>query len=210
MIEVNQVGQRPILSEVPYVHPTASLSHSFLGKWVSIGANNKITESTFGDYTYTVDDVTINCAQIGKFTSIASHVTINPSNHPSHRVTQHHLTYRRVEYQVGKQDDQTVFNWRKANPVTIGHDVWIGHGAIIMKNVKIGYGAIIGSGAIVTKDVPDYAVVVGNPGRIIKYRFPEEVIQTLLNIQWWDWPDDKFRANFQDFYDLDFFLKKHG
>lgn len=70
----------------------------------------------------------------------------------------------------------------------IGNDVWIGHGALILPGVTIGNGAIIGAGAVVARDVPDYAIVAGNPARVIRYRFDPEVIERLNRIAWWDWP----------------------
>lgn len=69
----------------------------------------------------------------------------------------------------------------------IGHDVWIGRKAIIMPGVKVGNGAIVGAGAVVTKDVPDYAIVAGVPAKIIKYRFPDLIIQELLSVKWWQY-----------------------
>ena len=72
----------------------------------------------------------------------------------------------------------------------IGNDVWIGTRVIIMSGVKVGDGAVIGAGAIVTKDVPPYAVVVGVPAKVIKYRFPQNIIDKMLELQWWDYPDD--------------------
>ena len=74
---------------------------------------------------------------------------------------------------------------------TIGNDVWIGREAVIMPGVTIGDGAIIGTRAQVTKDVPAYAVVAGNPGRIVKMRFPPEIVGELLAIRWWDWEAEK-------------------
>jgi acetyltransferase-like isoleucine patch superfamily enzyme len=72
--------------------------------------------------------------------------------------------------------------------VVIGNDVWIGSHACILSGVTIGDGAVIGAYAVVAKDVPPYAIVVGNPGRIVRRRFPDEVIEKLLEIRWWDWP----------------------
>jgi virginiamycin A acetyltransferase len=79
----------------------------------------------------------------------------------------------------------------------VGNDVWIGHNATIMPGVKIGSGAIIGACSVVTKDVPDYCIAVGNPARIIRQRFNDETIKKLLEIQWWNWPEDKIFSNIQ-------------
>lgn len=69
----------------------------------------------------------------------------------------------------------------------------------ILPSVRIGNGAIIGAGAVVTKDVPDYAVVVGSPAKVIKYRFSDEEIDILNKSKWWEWPDEKIRANIEKF-----------
>jgi hypothetical protein len=92
----------------------------------------------------------------------------------------------------------------------IGNDVWIGHGVTIMPGVSIGTGAVIGAGAVVTKDVEPYQIVVGVPARPIRKRFSEEVITQLLDIAWWDWDRATLEARFDDFYDLDAFIKKYG
>ena len=75
--------------------------------------------------------------------------------------------------------------------IIIGNDVWIGCDVTIMSGVKIGNGAVIGAGTVVAKDVPPYAIVVGNPGRVIKYRFEEEIIEKLQKIKWWYWDEEK-------------------
>lgn len=76
-------------------------------------------------------------------------------------------------------------------PVTIGNDVWIGGRAIILSGVTIGDGAVVGAGAVVSRDVPPYAIAAGNPARVVRYRFSPEVIARMLEIHWWDWPDEK-------------------
>lgn len=95
--------------------------------------------------------------------------------------------------------------WEKSMPqpgdlpykgdTVIGNDVWIGYKALIMPGVKIGNGAIISSRSVVTSDVPAYAVVGGNPAKVIKKRFPDETIEALENLAWWDWPVDKITQN---------------
>jgi phosphonate metabolism protein (transferase hexapeptide repeat family) len=195
------------LSTIPYVHPTSTVHHATLGEWVSIGANSKIIESDIGAYSYTAGDADIIYATVGKFCSIASHVRINPGNHPMWRVTQHHMTYRRMMYQLDEKDDHDFFDWRKADHVTIGHDVWIGHNAIIMPGVTIGTGAVIGSGAVVTKSVQPYEIVVGVPAKPIRKRFSEDVIELLLASEWWNWSRELIEERMNALHDLDQFIE---
>jgi len=83
---------------------------------------------------------------------------------------------------------------RTKGDVVIGNDVWIGYKATIMSGVTIGDGACIGAHSVVTKDVPAYAVVAGNPAQLVRYRFGEEDIRFLLDLAWWNLPDDKIKA----------------
>lgn len=92
--------------------------------------------------------------------------------------------------------------------LVIGHDVWIGSGVRIIKAVKIGNGAIIGSGSVVTKDVPPYAIVGGNPAKIIRYRFSPEIIKALDKIKWWYWPLAKVKANRQYMENVEEFITR--
>ena len=94
--------------------------------------------------------------------------------------------------------------------VKIGNDVWLGQNVIITKYANIGNGVIAGAGSIITKDVPDYAVVVGAPARIIRYRYSPSEIESLNKIAWWDWTDDEIRERYDDFYlPIDEFIKKY-
>ena len=97
----------------------------------------------------------------------------------------------------------------KKNFVNIGSDVWIGARAIILPAVTVGDGAIIGAGAVVAHDVPPYSIVGGVPAEIIKYRYSDGQIQSLLRIAWWKWSDKKIRDNIDYFYDsVDNFIRK--
>ena len=89
--------------------------------------------------------------------------------------------------------------------ITIGNDVWIGDGAFIKNGVTIGDGAIIGARAVVTKDIPPYAIVVGVPAKILKYRFSEQIIDRLLNTKWWNLDDSIIKK--LPYYDIDKCLK---
>lgn len=185
----------------PSIHRTASVRATTFGRYCEVGARTKIAESSFGDYSYVVNDSDIIYTSIGKFCSIAAHTRINPGNHPMHRVMMSHVSYRSSAYDLGP-DDPDFFAWRRSKPVILGHDVWLGHGAIVLPGITIGHGAAIGAGTVVTKDVPPFAIVVGNPGRVLRLRFAEAVVQQLLAIAWWDWPHAKIGTALTDFRTL--------
>ena len=84
--------------------------------------------------------------------------------------------------------------------IEIGHDVWIGFRSNIFNGAKIGTGAIIGAGANIASDVPPFAVVIGNPAKILRYRFSDAIIDALQQIAWWDWPEHKLLAEREWFY----------
>ncbi len=88
--------------------------------------------------------------------------------------------------------------WDNKGDIIIGNDVWIGYEAIIMAGVTVGDGAIIGTRAVVTKDVPPYTIVGGVPAKVIRKRFSDDVISTLLEAKWWDWPEEKIKKHISD------------
>jgi phosphonate metabolism protein (transferase hexapeptide repeat family) len=190
------------LSLTPSVDPTAKLVDAQLGAYCEVGARTILQEVTMGDYSYVVNDAQITYTTIGKFVSIAAMTRINPGNHPMHRATQAHFTYRASAYFPGEADDADFFDWRRQHHVTIGHDVWIGHGAIVLPGRNIGTGAVIAAGAIVTKDVPPYTIVAGNPARIVRRRFPEDIEAELTELAWWDWDHETLRLALPDFRKL--------
>lgn len=192
------------------MHPTAVLRDASLGEWTRIGQATSIVESSVGDYTYLVDHCQVIYSDIGKFCSIASHVRINPGDHPMSRPTQHHMTYRRVSYGFGHRDDEAFFDWRRASQVSIGHDVWIGHGGIVLPGVTVGTGAVIAAGAVVSHDVEPYTIVGGVPARPIRPRFSLEVADALLRIAWWNWDRATLEARFEDLsMDIEEFCAKY-
>lgn len=126
---------------------------------------------------------------IGKFVQIArgSYFITSSANHPMTGFT----TY---PFRIFKPE---TFGYKDlpVKDTVVGHDVWIGHDAAIMPGVTIGVGAIVAAAAVVARDVPPYAVVAGNPARVVRLRYPAETVRRLLEIAWWDWPLEAIEAN---------------
>jgi hypothetical protein len=199
------------LAAQPLIDPTAQVRASTLGRYTEVGARTRLLESELGDYSYIVNDGDMAYTKAGKFCSIAAMTRINPGNHPMWRASQAHFTYRASAYFEGEADEESFFDWRRSHRVILGNDVWIGHGAIILPGRRIGDGAVVAAGAIVTKDVPAYAIVGGNPARVIKPRFPEPIAQRLSRLTWWDWTHDELHQALPDFrvLPIEGFLEKY-
>ncbi len=150
-----------------------------------------IFNSSVGAYSYVAPNTSIVCAEVGKFCSIAKDVNIGLGTHSMKLISTSPIFV--------SKDNAIGISWtfqnrhEDCNKVIVGNDVWIGTKAIIMGGVKIGDGAIIGAGSIVTKDVPDYAVAVGIPAKVIKYRFDKPIIEKLLELRWWDMSEEKLK-----------------
>src|SRR5882724_6743945 len=190
------------LSVEPLVDPTAKLQETTLGAYCEVGARTILLDVEMGDYSYVVNDAQMTYTTIGKFCSIAAMTRINPGNHPMHRASQAHFTYRASAYFPGESDDSEFFEWRREHHVDIGHDVWIGHGAIILPGRNIGTGAVVAAGAIVTRERPAYTIVAGHPARTIKRPFPEDIAGRVAEPAWWNWDHETLRMALPDFRNL--------
>jgi virginiamycin A acetyltransferase len=129
---------------------------------------------------------------IGKFCSIASDVKfiMNGGNHRTDWLTNYPFPIFQNGWEIAMPEE-----WPNKGDTIIGNDVWLGYNATIMPGIKVGDGAIIATNSVVTKDVPPYAMVGGNPAKIIRKRFDEETISKLLEVRWWDWDIEKITAN---------------
>jgi phosphonate metabolism protein (transferase hexapeptide repeat family) len=198
------------LSPTPFVNERVEMVDATLGAWTEVGADNHLEHVVLGDYSYTCPWCILQNAEVGKFANIAAAVRIGPTMHPVDRPTLHHLTYRRAMYGFG-EDEAAFFAGRRSRVARVGHDTWLGHGAIVMPGVTVGDGAVIGSGAVVTHDVPAYAVAVGVPARVIRLRFPERVAEALASIAWWDWPHETLGARLDDLAGpVEAFIERYG
>ena len=102
----------------------------------------------------------------------------------------------------------SINKFQETKPIEIGNDVFIGMNVIILDGVKIGDGAVIGAGAIVSKDIPPYAIALGNPIQIVKYRFSEDIVEKLLEKKWWDLEHEQLRLVEKHFFDIENYLKQ--
>ena len=125
---------------------------------------------------------------LGKFCQIAHGVRFigASANHATRGITTFPFAVLDPETMLGYQPDR--------RDIEVGHDVWLGYGAMVMPGTRIGNGVIVGAGSVVRGDVPDYTVVAGNPAQVVRRRFTDDEIATLNRIAWWDWPAERIAA----------------
>lgn len=180
--------------------------NSRIHKTAMINSGATIVDCTIGRYTYTCyDDEIVNC-EIGQFCSISDEVVIGGAEHPIEWVSTSPV-FQNVKH-AGPKKRFSKHDFEGIARTHIGNDVWIGRKAIVKAGVNIGDGAVVGSGAVVTKDVPPYAIVVGMPAKIIKYRFDENTIAKLLKTRWWDLSDEEIEKRANNITNVHLFLKE--
>lgn len=165
---------------------------SFVDRKAKINRSAKIFHSTIGRYSYVGKRSSLVNADVGAFCSIASDVCVGMGTHDLSKLSTSPLFTEKYNGTGHSWVEQTPFPFEK---VTVGNDVWIGERTMIMGGKNIGDGAVIGAGAVVTKDVPPYAIVGGVPAKVIKYRFPDDVIARLEESKWWNLPDEMLKNN---------------
>lgn len=180
---------------------------SIKGEFTNLGTPYRMYNSTIGKYTYISKNSVLNNTTVGKFCSIGPNLICGWGIHPLDGISTAPMFYSTM-----KQNGMTLSDVDKVEElksIEIGNDVFIGMNVSILDGVTIGDGAVIGAGCVVSKDIPPYAVAIGNPVKIIKYRFDEKTIKKLLEIKWWDWDLDKLKDVEQMFFNIDEFIEKY-
>lgn len=176
-----------------------------IGKNVLLYPLYHISASRIGDYTYIAQNSFISMTSIGKFCSIGPNLVCGWGIHPTNGISTSPMFYS-----TRKQNGTTISNTDKVEerkPINIGNDVFIGANVTILDGVNIGDGAVIGAGAVVSKDIPPYAVAVGCPIIITRYRFETVKIKELQKIKWWEFNDEKLEKVEKMFFDIDKFIE---
>lgn len=160
-------------------------TRSYVSKLARVGRYAKIYNSIVGDYSYVGPKSWLINTVLGKFCSVSSGCNIGLGNHTLNNVSTSPIFTEKINGTGSNWISEDV-NKATVLPIKIGNDVWIGTNVIIQSGVIVGDGAVIGAGSIVTKDIPPYAIAVGVPAKIIRYRFDQETIELLLKSKWWD------------------------
>ena len=174
------------------------------GKSTRIEAPFYLNNINLGDYSYIAGNSRISNARIGKFCSIGPNFCCGLGVHPTNGISTSPMFYS-----TAKQNGITLTKENKieeTKQTNVGNDVFIGANVTVLDGVTIGDGVVIGAGAVVVKDIPDYAIAVGVPAKVVKYRFEKERIEKLLKIRWWDWELSKLQSIENDFFDLEKFI----
>ena len=162
------------------------------------GSGAAFIDVSMGKYSYTGSNNAIMYTDIGSYCSIASYCAIGGAGHELDAVSTSPVFYQ-GHNALGKNFSTNEL--RPAKRVIIGNDVWIGEGCFILEGITIGDGAVIGAHSVVTHDVKPYEIVAGSPARVLRKRFSDEIIDSLLKIAWWNWDDEKiskYAAYFTD------------
>ena len=166
---------------------------------------------SIGKYSYYKPTTRVFNCKIGKFCHIGDNCIIGQSGHDPQCVSTYPLRYHFSKESHDTSKDPSIGKNRLTKKTIIENDVYIGEGVVIYAGVRIGNGVVVGSRAVITKDVPDYSIIGGVPAKIIRKRFSETIMEALLEIEWWNWPNSKIYNNLGSFeFNVEEFVALHG
>lgn len=168
-------------------------SESTVSTKAKVYSNTKLYRSSIGPYSYIGRGTHLVCASLGRFCSVAGDVRIGMGTHTLRYLSTSPIFTEAINGTGCRWVSQSLETPYK--PVLIGNDVWIGERAMILGGVNIGHGSVIAAGAVVTRDVPPYAIVGGVPAKIIRYRFSNDMVQALLDFEWWNLPESVIKSH---------------
>ena len=183
-----------------------SIRDSQIDKTAKVGYRSNLIRVNIGKYSYMGNNNSVMDTNIGNFCSIASYCAIGGGEHPVDWVSTSPYFYSDNSSNGGNFSS---IDFNSGETVNIGNDVWIGENCFIKSGVCIGNGAIIGAHSVVTNDIPDYAIAVGSPAKIIKYRFDREIIEKLKEIKWWDLSESNLKKYAHLFNNPEEFLETY-
>ena len=196
-----------IQKDIKWEYYANSEENNIIRKNVYIYSPKHINTSEILDYTYISYNSWISNTKIGKFCSIGPNLVCGWGIHPTNGLSTSPSFYSTKSPNNVSFSTEDKIEERK--PITIGNDVFIGANVTILDGVTIGDGAIIGAGAVVSKDIPPYAIAVGCPIEIKRFRFNKEQIDALKKIEWWNYDDDKLKDVEKYFFNVDAFIEKY-
>ena len=207
---VKRIGRWIIkkIKKKPFYHyDDKCTSQNEIGRNVYVSLESSLDDCKVGDYSIIAPFSRISKTDIGKCCSIGPHIMCGWGIHPTNGLSTLPMFYSSLKQNGITYSQTDKIEERKR--ITIGNDVFVGANVIILDGVTIGDGAIIGAGAVVSKDIPPYAIAVGSPIKITRYRFTDEQIAALLRIQWWNWDVVDLKEVERMFFDIDKFIKKY-
>lgn len=181
-------------------------SDTQLGKCTKVAAPFFLHGVQLGDYSYMAKNASVSNCVIGNFCSIGPNFCCGMGIHPTKGVSTSPMFYS-----TARQNGTTLCDVDKVEEskrTMIGNDVFIGANVTVLDGIRIADGAVIGAGAVVVGNIPPYAIAVGVPAKVVKFRFDEETINALLERQWWNGTEMELKEVERDFWDVDAFLKK--
>jgi acetyltransferase-like isoleucine patch superfamily enzyme len=199
------------IGEHVYISSKAVVRKSTLHDYTRLKDYAELIDSDLGAYSYISQNSLVNKTQVGKFCSIGHGTYIG--------LWEHNMAVSTHSFYLYESSGNLVKGYKDydkcALSTYLGNDVWVGANSVILKGRSIGDGAIVGAGSVVTRDVPPYAIAVGNPAKIVKYRFPPDDIAFLLRLKWWDAPREILqvmvdRQLFNAIEDLREFVQNRG
>jgi len=190
--------------DIYWIYLVSNIKNCKIDAQAKVYDNHILNNVTIGKGTYVASNADISNTTIGRFCSIGPNFVCGWGFHPINGIST-----SPVFYSTRKQTGFTFSSYDKCEErklITIGNDVFIGMNVTVLDGVNIGDGAVIGAGAVVSKNIPPYAVAVGCPIQIIKYRFSKEIIDSLVERRWWDQDDDVLKEIEKNIFDVDKFL----